>query len=104
MRPMKLEHNLKNRPKLVYLEDVLTKDEFAKFMKIILHLLGFSCIAGAIFLQWLVFFDIARQGYCIVLEGNPLILSLELVFAAYGACYFGFLFKKATSDMAEKKR
>jgi hypothetical protein len=56
------------------------------------HCLGFSCIGGAIFLQILVFSDILLQGYFFAVEGNQLILSLEVVLTFFALIYFLYVY------------
>jgi hypothetical protein len=56
------------------------------------HCLGFSCIGGAIFLQILVFSDILLQGYFFAVEGNQLILALEVVLTFFALIYFLYVY------------
>jgi len=58
----------------------------------VFHGFGLSCLAGAVFLQVLVFFDIGQRGYFFAVEGNPLILSAEIGLSGFTAVYFGFMF------------
>jgi len=55
-------------------------------------MLGLSSLGGAIFLQILVFTDIANQGYFMAVEGNPLILALEILLTAFAFIYFIYIY------------
>ena len=58
------------------------------------HTLGLSCLGGAIFLQILVFTDIAQQGYFMAVENNPLILALEILLTAFALIYFIYIYQR----------
>jgi len=61
---------------------------------LLLHILGLSCLGGAVFFQILVFCDIIKQGYFIAVEGNPAILLFETLLAVYTAIYFLYLYQR----------
>jgi len=44
------------------------------------HTLGLSCFAGALFLELLVFYDIAMHGFFYGFEHNVFILASEIGF------------------------
>jgi len=58
------------------------------------HTLGLSCLGGAIFLQILVFTDIAQQGYFIAVENNPAVLTLEILLTAFALIYFIYIYQR----------
>jgi hypothetical protein len=51
-------------------------------------MLGHCSIGGAIFLEILVFMDIATQGYFLAMENNPFILMLEFISTFLAVVYF----------------
>lgn len=58
----------------------------------VFHGVGLSCLAGAVFLQVLVFSDIGMRGYFFAVENNPLILGVEILLSGFTALYFGHMF------------
>jgi len=60
----------------------------------LLHILGLSCLGGAIFLEILVFSDIVQRGYFMAVEGNTFILVLETVLTAVAFVYFIYIYQK----------
>jgi len=62
-------------------------------IRLAFHGLGLSCLGGAIFLQILVFSDILGRGYFRAVEGNPIILGLEIGLTAYAAVYFIYIYR-----------
>ncbi len=62
-------------------------------IRLAFHGLGLSCLGGAIFLQILVFSDILGRGYFRAVEGNPLILGLEIGLTAYATIYFVYIYR-----------
>jgi hypothetical protein len=60
----------------------------------LLHILGLSCLGGAIFLEILVFSDIVQRGYFMAVEGNTFILVLETVLTAVASVYFMYIYQK----------
>lgn len=61
---------------------------------LVIHSLGLSCLGGAIFLQILVFSNILLQGYFRAVEGNPVILTLEIALTAFSAIYFAYVYQR----------
>ncbi len=57
-------------------------------LRLTFHCLGISCLAGAVFLQVLVFMDIASQGFFMGVEKNPLILNTEIGLTVFCVVYF----------------
>jgi len=62
-------------------------------MRTLFHILGLSCLGGAIFLQILVFADILQHGYFVAIEKNPAILTLELILTAFTLIYFIYIYQ-----------
>ena len=71
------------------------KEKLKKYRRLrrVFHILGFSSIGGAVFLQILVFADIATKGYFFALEHNKLILSLEIALTIFVAIYFLYAYQ-----------
>ena len=61
-------------------------------IQLLFHTLGLSCLGGAIFLQALVFTDIAQRGYFRAVENNPVILALEIALTAFASIYFAYVY------------
>ena len=59
-----------------------------------LHILGLSCLGGAIFLEILVFTDIVQRGYFMAVEGNTFILILETMLTAFAFVYFIYIYQR----------
>ena len=67
---------------------------FSRGIRVIFHMLGLSCLGGAIFLQSIVFAGIARQGYFMAVEQNSTILGFEVVLTAFAALYFVYVYQR----------
>ena len=63
-------------------------------LRTLFHTLGLSCLGGAIFLQTLVFADIATHGYFVAVEHNTFILTSEIALTAFSLVYFAFIFQR----------
>jgi hypothetical protein len=63
-------------------------------IRVLLHTFGLSCLGGAIFLQILVFSDIAERGYFTAVENNPAILAFEIVLTAFAFIYFIYIYQR----------
>jgi hypothetical protein len=63
-------------------------------MRVVFHMLGLSCLGGAIFLQGLVFAGIVQQGYFMAVEQNSTILTLEIVLTAFALVYFMYIYQR----------
>jgi hypothetical protein len=63
-------------------------------IRVLLHTFGLSCLGGAIFLQILVFSDIAERGYFTAVENNPAILTFEIVLTAFAFIYFIYIYQR----------
>jgi hypothetical protein len=60
-------------------------------LKIVFHGVGISCLAGAVFLELLVFLGISTQGAFMGVERNPIILNTEIACAVFCAVYLAYL-------------
>jgi hypothetical protein len=60
-------------------------------LKILFHISGLSCLAGAVFLGLLVFYDVSISGSFHGVEFNPLVSSFEFFTMLYAAGYLTFL-------------
>ena len=67
---------------------------FSTKSKAILHTFGLSTLAGAVFLEELVFFDIATRGMFIGYEPNVYILTFEIVLCGVSFMYLGYLWSR----------
>ena len=67
---------------------------FSRGIRVIFHMLGLSCLGGAIFLQSLVFAGIVQQGYFMAVEQNTTILSFEVVLTVFAAVYFIYVYQR----------
>jgi hypothetical protein len=65
---------------------------FSRRLQQVFHGFGLSCLAGAVILQVLVFFDIGWQGYFFAVENNPLILWAEVALSGFTATYFVYMY------------
>ena len=63
-------------------------------IQMLFHTLGLSCLGGAIFLQILVFADIAQKGYFVAVENNPAILALEILLTTFALIYFVYIYQR----------
>jgi len=69
-------------------------------MQQLFHGFGLSCLAGAVFLQVLVFIDIVQKGYFLAVEDNQLILSSEVFLAFFACVYFIHLCQKLIRSLS----
>ena len=67
---------------------------FSRGIRVIFHMLGLSCLGGAIFLQSLVFAGIVQQGYFMAVEQNTTILSFEVVLTVFAVVYFIYVYQR----------
>jgi hypothetical protein len=67
---------------------------FSRGIRVIVHMLGLSCIGGAIFLQSLVFAGIAQNGYFMAVEQNAAILLVEVAITAFALIYFFYIYQR----------
>jgi len=63
-------------------------------IQVLFHILGLSCLGGAIFLQILVFTDILQHGYFMAVENNPAVLTFEIVLTAFALIYFTYIYRR----------
>jgi hypothetical protein len=65
--------------------------QFSALSRLILHTFGLSTLAGAVFLEGLVFFDIVTSGMFVACEHNIYILTSEVILSGVSFMYFGYL-------------
>jgi hypothetical protein len=65
------------------------------------HGFGLSCLAGAVILQVLVFFDIGQQGYFFAVEQNAMILRAEVVLTGFTVAYFVYLYLRFVHSLRD---
>ncbi|MEM2995234.1 MAG: hypothetical protein QXI91_04380 [Candidatus Bathyarchaeia archaeon] len=63
-------------------------------IQMLFHILGLSCLGGAIFLQTLVFTDILQHGYFMAIENNPAILAFEMLLTIFAIIYFIYMYQR----------
>ena len=63
-------------------------------IRLVFHNIGLSCLGGAIFLQILVFLDIAKNGYFMAIEQNLSILVSEVILTAFSLIYFIYIYQR----------
>ncbi len=78
---------------------MLSSPRLDRSLRLFLHTLGISCIGGAVFLQTMVFADIAQRGYFTAIERNPAILTLEVGLTGFGIAYFAYTYQKLIRQM-----
>ena len=66
----------------------------SRTMRALFHMLGLSCLGGAIFLQALVFSGIVQQGCFVAIEKNTMILSSEVVLTVFAIIYFVYIYQR----------
>jgi hypothetical protein len=62
--------------------------------QVLFHVIGLSCLGGAIFLQILVFSDILTNGYFMAVEHNLTILTFEVLLTAFSLIYFVYIYQR----------
>ena len=67
---------------------------FNRGIRIVFHVLGLSCVGGAIFLQGLVFSGIVQQGYFMAAEQNMAVLAVEIAFTVFALVYFVYIYQR----------
>ena len=68
--------------------------DLTRRMTFLFHMLGLSCVGGCIFLQALVFADIAQQGYFTAIEQNSVILGFEVALTVFAVVYFVYIYQR----------
>lgn len=71
------------------------------FLHRLLHVFGLSCIGGAVFCEIMVFTDMARQGFCLVHEPNPLILTVEVFCSFLALAYYAHLYIRTVRELKQ---
>jgi hypothetical protein len=69
-------------------EEKMLRPRLGRRLLQVLHGFGLSCLAGAVVLQVLVFFDIDQRGYFFAVEQNPVVLWAEIVLSGFTVAYF----------------
>lgn len=77
-----------------FFEEKMLRPRFERRLLQVFHGFGLSCLAGAVILQALVFFDIGQQGYFFAVEQNPLILWAEILLSGFTLVYFVFVYAR----------
>jgi len=68
-------------------------------LRFLFHSFGLGCISSAIFLQMLVFWDIAQTGIFKATEQNQLILSFEIFLTIFALIYFVYMYQSFVRSM-----
>lgn len=69
--------------------------KFGIVPKILFHIVGLSCLAGAVLLGLLVFYDVNIAGVFYGIEVNHVTSSIEFSCMLYAATYLMFLTRNA---------
>jgi hypothetical protein len=72
-----------------------------RFVALLLDTLGISTVVAAFSLEFIIFHDILAYGYFHAVEGNTIILTVELLLAAYGLAYFLAVTSKRLRSLKE---
>jgi len=75
-----------------FLKRKMLRPKFGRRVLQVFHGFGLSCLAGAVILQALVFFDIGQRGYFFAVEQNPIILCTEIVLSGFTLTYFASMY------------
>jgi len=70
----------------------MLRNSLVRRFRQVFHGFGLSCLAGAVILQALVFFDIGAQGYFFAVEQNQSVLSAEIALTGFTVAYFVFMY------------
>jgi aspartate/tyrosine/aromatic aminotransferase len=73
-------------------------------LRLTFHCLGISCLAAAVFLQVLVFMDIAFQGFFMGVEKNPLILNTEIGLTVFCVVYLLYVSTSRISSFLNSRK
>jgi len=77
-----------------FLKIKLLRIRLSRRLQQVFHGFGLSCLAGAVILQVLVFFDIGVQGYFFAVERNQVILGAEILLSGFTVAYFVYLYHR----------
>jgi len=73
-----------------------------KKFQILLHILGLTSLAVAVFLEVLIFMDIAVQGYFYAVhEGSRAILAFEILMTLIAIVYLSYTYNKVKNELAK---
>ncbi|MGA2386780.1 MAG: hypothetical protein ABSG33_09630 [Candidatus Bathyarchaeia archaeon] len=82
----------------------LKPTERAFGLRLVFHSIGLSSLAGAVFLQFLVFLSISKYGAFMGIEKNPVILNSEIGLTVFSAVYLLYLsFSSLRSLLSPRK-
>jgi hypothetical protein len=65
--------------------------------RMLIHALGLSAIGASLFLEVMVFGQIFGQGYFLGVEGNSMVLFIEVGFVGVAILYYCYLFVRLLS-------
>jgi hypothetical protein len=65
-----------------------------RFVGVVFHSLGVSCVLGVFFAYFLMFFDILTQGIFRAVEPNLVVACLEVLVGCFGLVYFWFVLRR----------
>lgn len=78
--------------------------EYAFSLRLAFHSIGLGCLAGSVFLQFLVFLKIDSQGFFMGIEKNPLILNGEIAVTFFCAVYLLYIaFSRVRALLSSKE-
>lgn len=73
-------------------------------LRLAFHSIGIGCLAGSVFLQFLVFFKIYSQGAFLGIEKNPLILNSEIGVTVFCAVYLLYVSFSSIRSLLRSKQ
>ncbi len=86
------------------MENLKNKEFLSKFgiFSVYVHVVGFACIGGGVFMGLWAFFDINFDGYFLAHEPNPLLRTTEFSAMLYAAVYLTYLMIKFTRGFGRR--
>ncbi len=73
-------------------------------LKLAFHSAGIGCLAGSVFLQFLVFLRISSQGAFLGIEKNPIILNSEIGLTFFCAFYLLYIAFSSIRSLMQKRK
>jgi hypothetical protein len=73
-------------------------------LRLVFHSIGIGCLAGSVFLQFLVFLSISTRGAFMGIEKNPLILNTEIGLTVFCAIYLLYVSSISIRSILQSKK
>ena len=78
--------------------------EHAFGLRLVFHSVGIGCLAGSVFLQFLVFLRIYSQGAFVGIEKNSVILNSEMAVTVFCAFYLLYVSSSSIRQLLRSKK